>query len=267
MRRGISGFDMRENAERFEGLAETYALHRPGYPDRMFTDLVQACHAEKRIAVDVGAGTGNSTRGLRRALAPNWLVIAAEPGRDMRRVLARDFAQDAGVQVVDACAEAIPLPDASAGIVMACTAFHWFDRAAFFSEAARVLAPHGLMAVVRNRRQPSGVVADFDAYIAEHSVEVTDYKARERSKEPSVRELAALPDFMAAKSHTYTWSETRDCRGLIDLYLTRSTVWGIVRRRGLGTVMQDLQAICDRHDQCDVPITWETTVKWVQRRG
>ncbi len=257
---------MRENADRFEGLAETYAVHRPGYPAEAYADLVAACHSDKRIAVDIGAGTGNSTRGLREALSPDWLVIASEPGKDMRRVLTREFAQNAGVQVIDACAESIPLPDASAGMLIACTAFHWFDRDQFFDEAARVLAPHGVLALMRNRRKPGPVIEAFDAYIAENSFEIANYRARERSKEPSVRDLAALPAFMSAKSRTYGWQDQRDCRALIDLYLTRSTVWAIVRRVGLRRVLDDLSGICARMGGNPVTLEWETTVKWVQRR-
>jgi SAM-dependent methyltransferase len=257
---------MRENADRFEGLAETYALHRPAYPVETFARLAAACTADRRLAVDVGAGPGNSTAVLRAALPPDWHVAAVEPGRDMRRVLSRRFGGEPGVQVIDAAAEALPLPSGCAGLVVACTAFHWFDRHAFLAETARILAPQGILALVRNRRRPLPILEAFDRYIAETSVEVDHYEARERRKEPTVRELMHEPEFMAARSFTLTWREERDSRSLIDLYLTRSTVWGIVRRTGLGPVMADLAALCDRHGGGTVVIDWETTVKWAQRR-
>lgn len=257
---------MRENADRFEGLAETYALHRPGYPPETFARLAAACASDRRLAVDVGAGPGNSTEVLRAALPSDWHVVAVEPGRDMRRVLARRFTGNPGVQVMDAAAEAMPLPSGSAGLVVACTAFHWFDREAFFAEAARILAPQGILALVRNRRRPSPILEAFDAYIARESVEVDDYARRERRKEPTVRDLMAEPAFMAAQSFTVVWSDTRDMRSLIDLYLTRSTVWAIVRRTGLGPVIADLEAICAAEGGGPLTIAWETTVKWAQRR-
>lgn len=258
---------MRETAERFEGLAETYNLYRPGYPDAVFRDLVAACGASARIALDIGAGPGNSTAVLRRAVPDDWLVIGAEPGRDMRRVLSRRFATHTGVQVIDACAEALPLPEASAGLIVACTAFHWFDRAAFFTEARRVLAPGGVLALLRNRREATPLIAAFDAYIAEHSVNIYDYASREKTKEPTVRELAAEPGFQSAKSRTYPWTQELACRDLIDLYLTRSTLAAIVRRIGLGQVISDLSAIYAQHANTPVVVNWGTTVKWAQRRA
>lgn len=267
MRPGASGSDpVRENAHRFEGLAETYALYRPGYPEACFRDLAAASQADSKLAVDIGAGPGTSTRGLRAAIPGDWLVLAVEPGHDMRRVLTRDFQGDARVQVADGAAEAIPLPDGSAALVLACTAFHWFDRTAFFAEAARVLAPGGVLALVRNRREPTPIIADFDAYLAEHSVEVRDFPAREKTKEPTVRELGALPCFRGAKSRSYPWRDRRDCRGLIDLYLTRSTVWALVRRVGLGRVIRDLEAICAARGAAAFDIDYQTTVKWALRR-
>lgn len=256
-----------EAAERFEGLAETYALHRPGYPVAAFSDLAAQVDSPARIAVDVGAGPGNSTRALRAALPQDWLVMAVEPGRDMRRVLARSFRDEPRVQIDEGAAEALPLPNGSAGLLTACAAFHWFDRAAFFAEAARVLAPGGVLALVRNRRVPCPLVAAFDAYVAEHSVEVSDFQARERSKEPTVRDLGALEAFRSGKSRTYSWQQEMAAQGLIDLYLTRATVWALVRRMGLGRVLEDLRALCGIHGGAGrFTLEWETTVKWTRRR-
>jgi SAM-dependent methyltransferase len=136
---------MREPADRFEGLAETYALHRPGYPVEAFRMLFNACATDRRVAVDLGAGPGNPTAALRATLPEGWLITAVEPGAHMRRVLARSFSEAPCVQVANGRAEAVPLSDVSAGLVAACTAFHWFDRAVFFGEAARVLAPGGVL--------------------------------------------------------------------------------------------------------------------------
>ena len=258
---------MRENADRFEGLAETYALHRPGYPCEVFERVFAACTSDRRLAVDVGAGPGNSTEVLRSVLPADWLVVAVEPGRDMRRVLSRRFTGNPGVQIMDAAAEAMPLPSGSAGMLVACTAFHWFDQNAFLAEAARILAPNGILALIRNSRRPHPLLAEFDDYIARNSIEVDDYEQRERRKEPTLRDLMAEEEFMAARSFTVGWSETRDCRSLIDLYLTRSTVWGIVRRIGLGAVMADLAEICRGHGESRLDIEWKTTVKWAQRRA
>lgn len=251
---------MRENAERFEGLAETYALYRPGYPAEAFAELVAACRTDRRIAVDAGAGPGTSTRGLRAALPADWLITAIDPSPDMRRVLGRSFQGDPGVQVIDAAAEALPLPDASAGLVMAGSAFHWFERGAFYAEAQRVLAPGGVLALMRNRRMPSPVITAFDSYIEEHRL-----GPRTFHQEPTVRELGDLPGFRSPRSRTLSWARCYDTRTLIDLYLTRSALWAIVRRIGLGQVIGDLTSLSASIGPGPWEIRFDTTVKWALR--
>ncbi|MBZ4689147.1 MAG: methyltransferase type 11 [Cereibacter sp.] len=256
-------------SERFDGLAESYEMHRPGYPPEVFRALTADLRCAARVAVDVGAGPGNSTAALRDALGPGWSLVALEPGRDMRRVLARRFSGAPEVHVADATAEEMRLPAGFAGVVTACTAFHWFDAPRFYTEAERVLAPGGVLAVIRNRRKPTPLLRAFDGYIEAHSVEVTDIAAREAGKEPVVRSLARLPGFVAARSHTYAWENRMTARGLIDLYLTRSTLWAVVRRIGLSRVMADLTALCAAHGLGGTPevFGWETSAKWARRRG
>lgn len=257
---------MRENARKFEGLAEPYDAYRPGYPNEIFAILADNVPRDLPCAIDVGAGTGISTAALRRALPPNWLIIAVEPGTDMRRVLTRRFRGVPQVQALDAAAEAISVPDSSVSLIVACTAFHWFDRRAFFSEAARLLVPGGLLAIIRNRRVPDPVVQGFDAFLGTHLVDVSDMEKRERAKEPSVRDLAALPDFKAAKSATARWQCSMQRRAFIDLYLTRSTTAEVVRSLGLRAVIDAFEDIWEaagggtEHD-----VQWETTLKWAKR--
>ena len=259
---------MTDGVDRFDGLAEAYEMHRPGYPAVAFQALLADLRCLTQVAVDVGAGTGNSTASLRDALGPDWRYFAIEPGRDMRRVLSRRFSKAPDVQVVDATAEDMKLPGGFAALIVACTAFHWFDMARFHAEAGRVLAPGGVLALIRNRRKPLGVIQAFDQYIETHSSETTDLARREARKEPVVRDLAQMPGFITARSCTYHWSNELTARGLIDLYLTRSTLWAVVRRIGLARVMADLTAICTELGVAEAPIRidWETTAKWTRKR-
>ncbi len=260
---------MTEGADRFDGLAEAYEMHRPGYPARAFQALLADLRCPTRVAVDLGAGPGNSTASLRDALGPDWRYIAIEPGRDMRRVLSRRFSNAPDVHVADATAEAMKLPGGFAALIVACTAFHWFDIPRFQTEATRVLAPGGVLALIRNRRRPIPVIQAFDRYIETHSIETPDLARREARKEPVVRDLSQLPGFMVARSCTHHWSTNLTARGLIDLYLTRSTLWSVVRRIGLSRVMADLTVICAEYglEHGAAEITWETTAKWARKRS
>lgn len=257
---------MRENAERFDGLAEAYAAFRPGYPAQAFAEIAAGVQAPLKRALDVAAGPGNSTLALRAALGPDWSIAAAEPGRDMRRVLSRRLAGSGGVVILDACAEALPLPPGFAALATICTAWHWLDAGRTMAEMARVLAPGGVLAVLRNRRLPHPALDAIEAYFEAQSPQDEDTRRREARALPPLDYLAAQPGFGAPQAGLWPWAEEVDTRRLIDLFLTRSSAWALVRRIGLDRVLQDLGEICTTHlPEGRMVLGWQTQAHWVQR--
>ena len=123
----------------FGNVAETYDRVRPPYSQELLdrAQVALALDADARV-LDLAAGTGRLTNELARRFAH---VVAVEPN-DAMRALIRDGDVRAG------SAEAIPLEDASVDAVFVGEAFHWFDPHAAIAEIARVLRPHGGLAVV-----------------------------------------------------------------------------------------------------------------------
>lgn len=257
---------MRENAERFEGLAEAYAAFRPSYPAAAIQHIAASVASPLRRVVDLGAGPGNSTQALRAALGPEWTIAAVEPGRDMRRVLTRRFEGSNSVMILDACAESLPLPTGFAAMATVFTAWHWLDAEKTMTEAARILGSGGVFAVLRNRHLPHPVHEAFDRYFSDRNPQGETQKLRDGRKLPGLDFLERQVGFTEAKSMEWQWSSETECRGLIDQWLTRSTVWDVVRRVGLDRVLQDLRSICDEHlPSGRFSLAWETKAEWVRR--
>ncbi|WP_433661699.1 class I SAM-dependent methyltransferase [Nocardia sp. CA-128927] len=132
-------------AASFGAKAMDYAEHRPDYPLAAIRwALEQVPSVPAPIVLDLGAGTGKLTEGLRAAGAS---VIAVEPDDGMRVELMRRLP---GVRVHEGTAEAIPLPDGSVDAIVAGQAFHWFDQQRAFPEFARVLQKGGIFAALWN---------------------------------------------------------------------------------------------------------------------
>jgi len=131
---------------RFTSRADDYVRYRPTYPAAAIDALLAGlAPPERLVAVDVGAGTGISSR----LLAERGVrVSAVEPNRAMREAAA----PHPGVTWLDGSAEAIPLPEATADLTLAAQAFHWFRAEESVREMARVTKSGGRLALLWNHR-------------------------------------------------------------------------------------------------------------------
>jgi SAM-dependent methyltransferase len=126
-------------------VAAVYDRSRPGYP-RAAVEFAAEDLPRPVQAVDVGAGTGKLTAALCGA---GLDTIAVEPAPGMLKLLKHTVQR---ARVLSGAAEDLPLPDASADLVTAGQAFHWFDEERALPELARVLRPGGRLALFYNAR-------------------------------------------------------------------------------------------------------------------
>jgi len=131
----------------FDRAADAYERGRPDYPADAIALLARRLGLRPgATVVDLASGTGKFTRAIRGTGAT---VVAVEPTRGMREVFARAVPD---VAVLPGTAEAIPLPDRFADAVVVAQAYHWFRPGPATREIARVLRPHGGLAIVWNTR-------------------------------------------------------------------------------------------------------------------
>ncbi|HEX2141364.1 MAG TPA: class I SAM-dependent methyltransferase, partial [Candidatus Limnocylindria bacterium] len=159
----MNAIDRDARARGFDAWADEYDRFRPGYPDELFgTVATQLGLPAHPLVVDLGAGTGRAALAMAER---GWRVTAVEPGRPMLDLL-RAAASDAGLLVatVQAPAEATGLDPASADLVTAAQAFHWFDKDAALTEIARITKPGGGVALFWNMRDAarSPFLADYE---------------------------------------------------------------------------------------------------------
>jgi SAM-dependent methyltransferase len=151
------------SVQRFSGFAELYDRARPTPPADLVDLLTQWAGVDSPAVVDLGAGTGRSTL-LWSGRAAS--VVAVEPSTDMRTSTERLVAGRPEFTVVDTTAEQTGLPDASADIVTASQALHWFDPDRALPEIARILRPGGVFAAYDSQWPPT-VDPEVDAAYVE----------------------------------------------------------------------------------------------------
>jgi ubiquinone/menaquinone biosynthesis C-methylase UbiE len=121
--------------------AQRYATGRPNIHGEAVRRIRAMLSLEEPfvLALDVGCGTGLSTRALKEIA--NRVI-----GADLSPEMLACASPDERIHYLAASAEALPFPSAVFDLLLTSSAFHWFDRRRFLSEAERVLKPNGALA-------------------------------------------------------------------------------------------------------------------------
>jgi len=206
--------------DHFSVQAIAYGKYRPRYPRELFAWLAANSPA-RDLAVDVATGNGQAAI----ALAEFFHGVIATDASAAQLKVAEEKPR---VRYLCEAAERISLPDASADLIVAAQAAHWFDWPAFIAEARRVLRPGGLLAFWCYGNCESG--PDIDRLLGNYSRDVVGpYWPRERRHvEEAYRELSLpFPDVAAPRfdmqadwdiesvlGYLGTWSATQRYRQL-----------------------------------------------------
>lgn len=237
----------------FNDLAGAYSRARPGYPEALWAALREALYGRSlpRLAVDVGSGTGIATRQLAQVL-PEWSVVGVEPGEAMRAQAVND-SRDSAIEFQVGTAEEIPLENSSAGLVFAAQALHWFDRTRFYTEAQRVLAPGGLIAIIQNNRslEDLPLFEDYESFLEEHSPGYTrDYRNFDIVSELTEAEVVDVSEITAK------WTRLLTHEQFIELARSSSKMHAAVENLGEEETTRRLRALLERHHpsgQLEIP--------------
>jgi ubiquinone/menaquinone biosynthesis C-methylase UbiE len=125
--------------------AERYGRSRPYFHPQVVRRIAQYLRLREpvRVSLDVACGTGLSSVALTE-------IAARVVGTDSSAAMLAQAPRNVHFEYVEASAENLPFPDGSFDLVTAASAFHWFDRYRFLSEASRVLSVFGWLVVYDN---------------------------------------------------------------------------------------------------------------------
>lgn len=146
--------------QRFTATVDAYARWRPTYPASALDHVIaRAALAPGDAVVDLGTGTGIVARAL---AARGFRVTGVDPNEAM---LQSARASSGGVTYVVGESTATGLPSASAALVIAAQAFHWFPLPRTLDELARVLVPGGWVAAMWNVRAHTPFMRAYEALL------------------------------------------------------------------------------------------------------
>lgn len=199
---------------RFSDRATDYAKYRPSYAEETIPIILKGLgNPSSLVAVDVGAGTGISSRLLAQR---GVRVLAIEPNPAMRDTAApHPF-----VEFREGTAEATNLPDASVDLVTCFQAFHWFDPEPTLVEFHRILKRSGQLAVVWNDR-------DQDDEFTSNYIRLIQLASNHHAAESrlgAVDPLLANPLFTDIHCHSFSHRQELDLEGLMGCTMSFSYI-------------------------------------------
>ena len=197
--------------------AHRYAEARPDYHAEVFQHVAAFLgdRAPVERALDVGCGTGQSTRAIAR-------VARRVVGLDTSAFMIREARARIDHPLVVAKAEALPVEEETVDLVVASAAFHWFDQPRFLDEARRVARPGAWLVVYDNGF--SGAVEGVEGFRRWHRQTYLDlFPPLPRHAAFSPR-LAARAGFTVRCEKSYVNVIDMDAEALVRFLVTQSNV-------------------------------------------
>ena len=132
----------------FDNVAELYDEARPGYPEKVFRDVVSlsGIPGGGRI-LEIGCGTGQATLPFARR---GYKISCVELGENLAAVARSNLAPYPGVEVEVGNFEEHKVPEGVFDLAVSATAFHWLDPKIAYPKVARALRPGGSVALFWN---------------------------------------------------------------------------------------------------------------------
>jgi SAM-dependent methyltransferase len=185
----------------FHRVAEGYATHRPYFHPLIMQKIRDQLGLSGPVpyALDVGCGSGLSTRALRELTDH---VTAIDNAAEMA-VVAQAQCSGAGITYSQALAENLPFADGMFDLITVCGAINWIDRTQFLPAARRVLKPQGWLIIYDNTITDQARTCP--AYTAWYNEQfLTRYPKPPRDESPFTPAEANGYGFQLMHSETYT---------------------------------------------------------------
>ena len=132
----------------FGHMSAEYSAARRGYPTEVYEYLLESVGVKSPRTLDIGCGTGISTRELQQN---GFQVVGADKETQM---IDAARAQSPEIEYVVAPADNLPFESDSFDLITAFTAFHWFNDENSLTEIRRVLKGGGhFFAALKGNRE------------------------------------------------------------------------------------------------------------------
>ena len=135
--------NMKKKSGDFGKLVKNYQLIRPNYPSKIIKDIYSSLKTAKPVVLDLGCGTGISTRQL---VKKDSKVFGLDIDEKMLLIASKN---QKNIEYIKANAEELPFDNSFFDLVTMFTSFHWFANRKTLKEIKRVLKPKRTVCIIQ----------------------------------------------------------------------------------------------------------------------
>lgn len=223
-----------KNVERFSGFANLYEEVRPSFPEDVIALACSDLGRKPAVVVDLGSGTGLSTRAWSNHAQ---LVIGVEPNEEMLEVAERQ--KNETVHYQQAMAHDTGLQTGCADIVSCAQSFHWMEPHTTLQEVNRLLTQDGLFFTIDNEWPP---VSDWQSeqlyqslFSKVNHLELTEPSLRDNQrkwpKENHLINMSRSGYFRFTRQVLLSKVELGDAERFIKLALSQASIQNILKHQ------------------------------------
>lgn len=223
-----------KNVKRFSGFANLYEAVRPAFPEDAIALACTDLGRKPAVVVDLGSGTGLSSRVWREH---SQLVIGVEPNEEMLAVA--ETQEVPNVQYQQALAHDTGLLTGCADIVTCVQSFHWMEPHTTLQEINRLLAEDGIFLIIDHEWPPVCQWQAEQLYASLFS-RVNQLELREASLRDNQREwpkenhlinMVRSGYFRFSRQVLLSHTETGDAERFIKLALSQGSIQNILKHQ------------------------------------
>jgi SAM-dependent methyltransferase len=209
---------LEERRKTFDEVAELYDRVRPGYPERLVSDVIRLSGIPPAGRIlEIGCGTGKATI---RFAERGYRMVCLEPGPNLARIMERKTAAFPGVRIESCTFEEWPATELDLDLVIAAQSFHFIDPASGLAKVARCLRPGGALAIFGNhpRGGEGGVHRQLQEAYARHAPELAKDRP-ETALEDRIDETGLFESVVMTR---YPWRQVYTATDYVGLMETQS---------------------------------------------
>lgn len=207
----------------YQSAARRYASSRPYFHPVVIEKIKTFLRLQEPISrvLDVGCGTGRSSLAL---TAISSQVVGVDPSQAM----VDQAPCHVQIRYVLAPAEQLPFPDASFDMITVASAFHWFDRACFLSEAARLLPVSGWLVIYGNGFKKA--MQENAAFQRWNESYLSRYPSPPRNNQPLTQAELQKYSLRSIEKETYTNEVTFSLQELASYLMTQTNAIAVLEQ-------------------------------------